>query len=93
MPRGEELLHESETQALSTNLEKQWQTAEFAESQGPKSRSILAACEKYWRLITIGLLAIIIVLQLAIWSAMGGSSARCSAQVGAEYQGLSPDCK
>lgn len=87
------MLHDSETHALSTNLEKQWQTAEFAESQGFKSRSILAAYEKYWRLITIVLLATIVVLQLAIWSAMGGNSARCSTQVGAEYQGLSPDCE
>lgn len=87
------MLDEPESHTLSTDLEKEWQTAEFVGSQKSRIQSMLSACDKYWRLVTIGLLATIIVLQLAIWSAMGGSSARCSQQVGAEYQGLSPDCK
>lgn len=92
MLHREDLRTGPETHVLTTNHETPWQNAEFEKFTRFKFRSLSETLEKYWRIITVVLLATIVALQLAIWSSMSGNLSKCRQQVGTEYRSLAPNC-
>lgn len=91
----EELLASSDTDVASMAEENQWATSsEIRTGRWAKGRPFLSALRECAWLITMGLLAVAIVLQLAIWHELRKISAAAdsSAQPGGDHTGKGPLC-
>lgn len=99
--RQELLASSAHSDASSMDEEKQWgpsstartRAARWTNSQG---RTFMSALREYAWLVTIGLMAVIVVLQLAIWHEVRGqstSSISTATTPGGDYTGKGPTCK
>lgn len=84
MPPRNDLLPQSEP-------EKNWQSAKIQGLQNAKVQAAVAFVKEYYWLVTTALLAVVVVLQVVIWSTVG--AAKCVPQVGTDDGALALSCR
>lgn len=95
--REELLASSAHSDTASMDEEKQWGPSSMGNRAtrwtNSKGRTFMSALREYAWLVTIGLMAVIVVLQLAILHEVSGKSASTATTPGGDYTGKGPTCK